>query len=169
MELTQDEVIELLKLLDAAPVGRFTLRTGDLTLEVTRGGAGFLPGGERGPVPFPVQSVPDREARSDAPGGTQEEPAPEGPTSPVAVPEGLVPIKAPLLGIFYRRPAPGAPTYVSEGSAVDEETTVALIEVMKMFNPVRAGVKGRIHQICVENGALVEYGQTLFLVSQSEG
>jgi acetyl-CoA carboxylase biotin carboxyl carrier protein len=168
MDLTQDEVIELLKLLDAVPVGRFTLRTGDLTLEVTRGGEGFLPSGEKEPLSSPVESVPDPEARSAAPVGSGTEPVPAGPASPVAIPEGLLPIKAPLLGIFYRRPAPGAPTYVSEGSPVEEETTVALIEVMKMFNPVRAGVKGRIHQVCVENGELVEYGQTLFLVSQSE-
>jgi biotin carboxyl carrier protein len=47
---------------------------------------------------------------------------------------------------------------------VEEDTTVALIEVMKLFNPVQAGLRGRIHKICVDNGSLVEYGQPLFLV-----
>jgi len=51
------------------------------------------------------------------------------------------------------------PPYVEEGSPVEEDTTVALIEVMKLFNPVKAGVKGRIARICVENNALVEYEQ----------
>lgn len=73
-------------------------------------------------------------------------------------------IKAPLLGIFYRRPQPGSPPYVEVGSLVDENTTVALMEVMKLFNPVRAGVMGRIHKICIEDGELVEYNQVLFLL-----
>ena len=78
--------------------------------------------------------------------------------------ENLLAIKAPLLGIFYRRPQPGSPPYVEVGSLVDENTTVALMEVMKLFNPVRAGVMGRIHKICIEDGELVEYNQVLFLL-----
>lgn len=78
--------------------------------------------------------------------------------------EGLEAINAPVLGLFYRRPEPSAPVYVEEGSLIDEDTTVALIEVMKMFSPVKAGIKGRIRRICVENGALVEFGQPLFLI-----
>jgi acetyl-CoA carboxylase biotin carboxyl carrier protein len=78
--------------------------------------------------------------------------------------EGLLKITAPLLGTFYRRPQPGAPLYVEEGARVDEDTTVALIEVMKLFNPVKAGVKGTIERICAQNNDLVEYGQVLFLV-----
>ena len=78
--------------------------------------------------------------------------------------ENLLAIKAPLLGIFYRRPQPGSPPYVEVGSLVDENTTVALMEVMKLFNPVRAGVMGRIHKICIEDGEPVEYNQVLFLL-----
>ncbi|TAK36156.1 MAG: acetyl-CoA carboxylase, biotin carboxyl carrier protein, partial [Lysobacteraceae bacterium] len=63
-----------------------------------------------------------------------------------------------------RRPAPGAPPFVEEGSLVEENTTIALIEVMKLFTPIKAGVKGRIRRICAENNDLVEYDQVLFLV-----
>ena len=78
--------------------------------------------------------------------------------------EGLVPIRAPLLGIFYRSPKPGAPPFVEVGSQVSEEDSVCLIEVMKLFNSVKSGVRGRIAKICAENNEMVEYGQELFLV-----
>ncbi len=148
MELTQDDVIRILQLIDESPMGRVTLQIGELTIEVNKGGSPAAP-------------------RESAPAAATEKAALQEPPAQAAEPAlepGLVPIKAPLLGIFYRRPQPGSPPYVEEGSLVDEDTTVALIEVMKLFNPVKAGVKGRIRRICVENNALVEYKQVLFLV-----
>ncbi len=78
--------------------------------------------------------------------------------------EGLIPIKAPLLGIFYRAPKPGAPPFVEVGTYVTEDDTVCMVEVMKLFNTVKAGFKGRIAKICAENNQMVEYNQTLFLI-----
>jgi acetyl-CoA carboxylase biotin carboxyl carrier protein len=82
--------------------------------------------------------------------------------------DGLIPINSPLLGIFYRAPKPGAPPFVEIGSYVTEDDTVCLVEVMKLFNTVKAGVKGRIAKICIENNQVVEYNQTLFLVEPEE-
>lgn len=82
--------------------------------------------------------------------------------------DGLMPVKAPLLGIFYRSPEPGAPPFVEVGTYVTEGTTVCVIELMKLFNAVKAGVKGRIAKICVENAQMVEYQQTLFLIEPME-
>ena len=82
--------------------------------------------------------------------------------------EGLIPIKAPLLGIFYRSPKPGAPPFVEVGSSVTDDDTVCVVEVMKLFNTVKAGVKGRIAKICAENNEMVEYNQTLFLIEPEE-
>ncbi|MBI3062635.1 MAG: hypothetical protein HYY83_11740, partial [Deltaproteobacteria bacterium] len=59
---------------------------------------------------------------------------------------------------------PGAPAFVTVGDKVAEDTTVAIIEVMKVFNAVKSGVRGVIAEICVQGGEFVEYGQTLFLV-----
>jgi acetyl-CoA carboxylase biotin carboxyl carrier protein len=73
-------------------------------------------------------------------------------------------IVAPMLGTFYRAPAPGAAPYVDVGSAVEPDTIVCIIEVMKMMNSVHAGVSGTIAEVCVENGEAVEYGTTLFRV-----
>ena len=78
--------------------------------------------------------------------------------------EGLIPIKSPVLGIFYRSPKPRAPPFVEVGQYVKEDDTVCLIEVMKLFNAVKAGVRGRIARICAENTEMVEYQQRLFLV-----
>ena len=77
---------------------------------------------------------------------------------------GLVPITAPNLGTFYRAPKPGTAPYVEVGQSVSETTEVCLIEVMKLFTPVRAGVSGRIAKACVEDGEMVEFGAPLFLV-----
>ncbi len=88
---------------------------------------------------------------------------------PVPAPEevpadGLVPITAPNLGTFYRAPKPGVAPYVEVGQQIGEATEVCLIEVMKLFTPVRAGISGRIAKACVEDGEMVEFGAPLFLV-----
>jgi acetyl-CoA carboxylase biotin carboxyl carrier protein len=74
-------------------------------------------------------------------------------------------VPSPLLGTFYRAPKPGAPPFVEIGSQVAEDTIVGIIEVMKLMNTVRAGVRGKVIQILARDGALVEYGQTLLRVS----
>lgn len=160
MELTQDDVIHILKLIDEAPMGRFSLQVGDLKLEVAKGTA------DRPLAQPPMQSIPPPAvavAEKLPAASTVAASAASGQSTPAT--EGLTAIKAPLLGIFYRRPQPGVPVYVEEGAMVEEDTTVALIEVMKLFNPVKAGVRGRIVRCCVENGSLVEHGQDLFQVA----
>jgi biotin carboxyl carrier protein len=86
---------------------------------------------------------------------------------PAAVPaatDGALTILAPMLGTFYRAPAPGAPPFVEVGAPVEPDTVVCLIEVMKMMNPVEAGVAGTVVEVCVENAEFVEYGAPLFQV-----
>jgi acetyl-CoA carboxylase biotin carboxyl carrier protein len=73
-------------------------------------------------------------------------------------------IIAPLLGRFYAQPEPGAPPFVTVGAEVTADTTVGLIEVMKTFNAVTAGISGVIAEICVQDTQLVEYGEVLFRV-----
>ena len=99
------------------------------------------------------------EAEVAAASATEDPPEP----APEAV-DGLVPITAPNLGTFYRAPKPGVAPYVEVGQQVDEATEVCLIEVMKLFTPVRAGISGRIARACVKDGEMVEFGAPLFLV-----
>ncbi len=73
-------------------------------------------------------------------------------------------ITAPMVGTFYVAPDPESPSFVEVGARVDEDTTVALIEVMKVFSAVRSGVSGVVEQVLIPNAGSVEYGQALFLV-----
>jgi acetyl-CoA carboxylase biotin carboxyl carrier protein len=75
-------------------------------------------------------------------------------------------VAAPLLGTFYRAPRPGAPPFVEVGSLVQEDTVIAIIEVMKLMNTVRAGMRGRVSAILVADGTLVEYGQALLRIER---
>ena len=80
--------------------------------------------------------------------------------------EDIFHVTSPSAGIFYRRPEPGADPYVEMGSHVDPGDTLALIEVMKTFGLVQTEVRGHVVDILVEDGEMVEYGQTLFLIKR---
>jgi acetyl-CoA carboxylase biotin carboxyl carrier protein len=85
-----------------------------------------------------------------------------------ALPEGVVCVAAPMVGTFYRAPAPGATPFVEPGDRVTADDTVCLVEVMKLFNSVKAGVAGTVESILVENGGLVQHGQPLMLIRSVE-
>ena len=74
-------------------------------------------------------------------------------------------VRAPLLGTFYRAPRPGAPPFVEVGASVEPDTTVGIIEVMKLMNTVRAGARGVVREIRARDGVLVEYGETLLTLA----
>ena len=77
---------------------------------------------------------------------------------------GLIAVESPMVGTFYRSPAPGAEPYVKEGDLIEKGTVLCIVEAMKLMNEIEAEVKGRIVRILIENGQPVEFGQTLFLV-----
>jgi len=77
--------------------------------------------------------------------------------------EGHV-VKAPMVGTFYRSPAPEAKPFVEVGQAVKEGETICIIEAMKLMNEIEADASGIVKAILVENGQPVEYGQPLFLI-----
>lgn len=85
---------------------------------------------------------------------------------PDATDPSLTDVTAPLLGIFYRAPRPGAAPYVEVGSVLEEDTVIGIIEVMKLMNSVRAEVRGTVVEILVEDGTAVEQGQVLLRVSR---
>jgi acetyl-CoA carboxylase biotin carboxyl carrier protein len=76
----------------------------------------------------------------------------------------LITVESPMVGTFYRAPAPGADSYVREGEKVEKGTVLCIIEAMKLMNEIEAEVKGRVARIPVENGQPVEFGQTLFFL-----
>jgi acetyl-CoA carboxylase biotin carboxyl carrier protein len=81
-----------------------------------------------------------------------------------AVPPHWVPVTAPNLGTFYRSPKPGSPPFVELGQAVEPQTELCLIEVMKLFTTLKAGINGTVKRVCVNDAAMVEFGDTLFYI-----
>ncbi len=77
---------------------------------------------------------------------------------------GLVPITSPMVGTFYSAQSPDADAFVKAGDAVEPDKVVCIIEAMKVFNEIKAEVKGTIARVLVENGQAVEFGQSLYLV-----
>jgi len=161
--INQEDIFLILKVLEESPFDELQLDTGNIRLHVKKKG-GF-------------QSLANIEKNDTSSGKTPDIPASgRAPIAPEGVPvppgekgmEGFLAIKAPMLGTFYRTPKPGAPPFVEVGAMVDTDDPVCIIEVMKLFNTVKAGVKGRIARICAEQGQLVEYQQVLFLVEKIE-
>ncbi len=85
-------------------------------------------------------------------------------SKPEEVEGNLVPIKSPMVGTFYRAPAPGAKPYVDVGQIISAGQVVCLVEAMKLMNEIESEVAGRLVKILVENAKPVEFGQTLFLI-----
>lgn len=82
--------------------------------------------------------------------------------------ESLREIRSPMVGTFYRAPAPDTDPYIREGDLVSVGDTVCIIEMMKTMNPIESSVEGEIARIVAEDGQRVEYNQVLFLVRPPE-
>jgi acetyl-CoA carboxylase biotin carboxyl carrier protein len=160
MELSEDDVLHILKLIDESKFDYFQLEVGELKSTVSKGDPIPIAGAAQ---PAPASVAPSPAAAVKPAPTTSTAPAAQA-AKPVTIPEGMLPITAPLLGTFYVAPEPGAPPFVKVGQQITEDTTVGLIEVMKVFNSVRATVKGTIVELVVQNGQFVEFGQTLFIV-----
>ncbi len=130
MELTDEDVREILRIVAETPLAELSIETAGFTLYVRRGDAS----------------------------------APAANPPAAAETNGSVTIEAPMLGTFYRAEGPGRKPFVEVGATVEPDTTVCIIEVMKMMNSIPAGVAGTIVEVCQENAQLVEYGQPLFRV-----
>jgi acetyl-CoA carboxylase biotin carboxyl carrier protein len=163
-QLTVDEVLEILNLLEKSDFDFLRLEAGDLKLTV--GKKGYHSGDDESPLAASIHpaasSEPNLKLETSA-GETSRGRTNTAAKAPVVEP-GTVPIVAPMVGTFYTTPEPGAPPFVKGGDPVAASTTVGLIEVMKVFNAVTSKVAGTIVEVCVQNGQFVEYGQTLFLV-----
>lgn len=152
MTLTAREVAEITRLLEESSFDELRLEIDGLKLHLKRGTA------------VPAQPVLDSAAAAA--------PAPLAPVASDSAPAdkltaddvNLQDVPAPLLGTFFRAPKPGAPPFVEVGSQVEADTIVGIIEVMKLMNTVRAGVRGTVVEIPCRDGTLVEYGETLLRV-----
>jgi acetyl-CoA carboxylase biotin carboxyl carrier protein len=117
---------------------------------------------------WPAGAPPQTQVVAAAPpvAGAEAAPAPAAAETPAASAEDerLEKIVSPMVGTFYRAPAPDADPYLEVGKMIDVGQTVCIIEAMKLMNEIESEVRGRVAKIAVENGQPVEYGQLLFLI-----
>jgi len=113
--------------------------------------------------PKQVSSAPQMSFAPPQMPAPQSAPVADAPPAAPAAPKGIT-IDAPTVGTFYSSPTPEDPVFVSVGSTVKPDTTVCIIEAMKVFNQIPAEKSGRIVEILVENGDPVEFGQPLFRI-----
>jgi acetyl-CoA carboxylase biotin carboxyl carrier protein len=107
------------------------------------------------------------QAPTPAPAQAAQAPTPPRAAEPAPVTDNLITIKSPMIGTFYRSPAPDKPLFVNIGDDVTVGKVVCIIEAMKLFNEIESEVKGRIVKVLVEDASPVEYDQPLFLVDPS--
>lgn len=166
MALTAKDVAEITRLLEESSFDELYLEIDGVKLSLRRGSPGAV---ASKPEPSAAQPV-ERSFRA-APGvpplSPPEGPAPRPGTLTPSADGAVRDVPSPLLGTFYRAPKPGAAPFIDVGSLVEEQTIVGLIEVMKLMNTVRAGVRGRVTEILARDGVLVEYGETLLRVGRA--
>ena len=154
MGLTNEDVERILRIIDESGYDEVKIEHGDLKVYLRRKGVEPLH------PETPAAAAPQPAAAPAA----AALPQPPGAKAAPDIPAGLVAVRAPMLGTFYRASSPGAAPFAEEGSMVSADATVCLIEVMKLFNTLKAGVAGRVVRFLVENGTMVEYDQPLLLI-----
>jgi acetyl-CoA carboxylase biotin carboxyl carrier protein len=147
--LTYDDLRRIVELIKSAEqFSEFRLKVGAIEIELRR-----RKDAGSGPAPVVTVSVAAPTA-----------PVPAVPPEPAAWPEDCTAIPSPMFGTFYRAAEPGGPAFVEVGQKVEPETTVCIIEVMKLLTSIPAGARGVIARVLVDDAVLVETGQPLFLL-----
>lgn len=145
------EIKQIVDLMKRSALTEFEIEEKDFKLRICRKNGDY----QVVSAPAPV---------STAPAAYPAEPAPtRAAPTPAPVDEGKL-IKSPMVGTFYSAPNPDSPAFVKTGDSVDAESTVCIIEAMKVMNEIKAELSGTIAEVLVQNGESVEYGQPLFRI-----
>lgn len=156
MEIPVEHIKSLVELMVSNDLSRIELREGDALILLRRGQPVIA-----GPV-IPPGPVAASLAAAPAPAAAPAAPS-AAPPAPAESTETL--IRSPMVGTFYASSSPEAAPFVSVGDFVKPDTTVCLVEAMKVFNEIKAEISGRITKVLVKNAQAVEYDQPLFAVA----
>ena len=154
MQLDHDQLHRLLETLGESDIQEFRLEGDDFRLEIRRN----LPGQA---VMAPVMPVA---APAAAPAPAVDVSAGSPPPAATSSRSDLLEVTAPMVGTFYRAPAPGEPSFVEIGSRINVGQTVCILEAMKLMNELESEVSGEVVEVLVDNGTPVEFGQVLMRV-----
>jgi acetyl-CoA carboxylase biotin carboxyl carrier protein len=166
VELTHEDVLTILDLLERSDVEYLEVEVGGTRIVADRSGvataarATLPPPAAPAPIPAPV--APAAGVAAAPPAAPPTPTAAPAPPAAATADTGLLIVTAPMVGVFFRAPQPGAPPFVEVGSRVEEGATMGLVEVMKMFNGVTAPAAGEVVEVLAGNEEFVEYGQPLF-------
>jgi acetyl-CoA carboxylase biotin carboxyl carrier protein len=151
------QIKQIIDLMKRSELSEFEFEEEGFKIKIKRGSGGqpIISAAPQSAHPFPV-------AAEAAPSASR--PAAAVPTTPGGDEAGFTYVKSPMVGTFYRSPSPENPSFVENGSKVEEKTVVCIIEAMKIMNEIQAETKGTVVEVLVENGQPVEYGQRLFKV-----
>ena len=154
-ELTYEDLMQLVELIKSTShFSEFRLRVGDIEVSLRRTDVAV-----RGAVPRQPALPAEAPATSSGPVASSS-----AKTKDRQFPAGAHVVRAPMVGTFYRAPAPDQPPFAAVGQAVEPDSTVCIIEVMKLMNSIEAGVRGVVKEILVENAGPVEYGSVLMVI-----
>ena len=153
-------------LMEERGLTRIKLEEPDLTLELEREGASAAqpPAWPAFPPAMPAAWPAAPAASAAAPAAPAAVAEPAAPAAPAPVANGATEVCAPMVGVFYVAPSPGAEPFVHVGSKVKKGETLCILEAMKLMNEVVAECDGEIAEICANDGDLVEYGRVLFRI-----
>ena len=171
--LGYSDVLDILQIVDGVGEGcELTVDVGDFHLHLVKEGADGVPAPSVTPAPPTpiapaVNAVAAERAASQDVEALASEQIPEIEATVLPGDSDLYEVKSPMVGTFYRRPAPDKQPFVEVGQDVGPDDAVCLVEVMKLFNTILAGEAGRVAEICVEDAASVAVGQVLMLIEPS--
>jgi acetyl-CoA carboxylase biotin carboxyl carrier protein len=168
MDLTHADIADIIKLMESSTLDEIVVEAGGVRVEARRRGALAARTDDEAPIaPAAAMATPIATA-AVAPAVLREEVA--AASAPLlAAPQlsaGQVAVTAPMVGTFYRRPSPDAPSFVEVGSKVAVGDPLCLVEVMKLFTTISATVAGMVAQVCADDAQLVEFDQVLFVINQ---
>ncbi|MFC1517879.1 acetyl-CoA carboxylase biotin carboxyl carrier protein [Candidatus Margulisiibacteriota bacterium] len=153
------KIKKLIKLVEKADISELAIEDDGVKIDIKKESAMAIPHAHVGAVMAPP--VQHHVQPMHTPEGTTEEKAPKKEDDTA----GLVPIKSPMVGTFYRSPSPDAPPFVDIGQKIEKGNPVCIVEAMKMFNEIESDISGTVERILVKNSDPVEFGQTLILVA----
>ena len=158
-----DRIRRLVELMEGHDLREVDLRQNEQRIRLCRGAeVAYMPpvAMQTNPAPAPPQPVPPA-----APGVAN--PAPGPAAAPEPIDENIVVIKSPMVGTFYSRPNPNAEPYVKLGDMVEAETTICIIEAMKVFNEIPAETRGKVVAVLVDDEEPIDHGRPLYKVDTS--
>jgi acetyl-CoA carboxylase biotin carboxyl carrier protein len=157
------EIQNLIRFVAKSGASEVKLETGDVKITIRTGQDSETTIVQQMPVPAP-QVVQQAPAAAPAPAPSAETPPAPGAESDDSK---YITIKSPIIGTFYRKPAPDKPVFVEVGTEIKEGDVLCVIEAMKLFNEIESEVKGKIVKVLIDDATPVEFDQPLFLVDPS--